>query len=72
MPRATTRCVTAFYLRPEYCVGIGAFAEQQFRTALDGMDVKILRLAHPSPASPVANRGWDAYADALAETVGLV
>ncbi|MDD4005442.1 MAG: hypothetical protein PHW69_09635 [Elusimicrobiaceae bacterium] len=59
------------YFRPRYCVGIGAFAEQRFRRVLSGTDARILRLAHPSPASPAANRGWDGYADALAESAGL-
>ena len=49
---------TVEYLRPEKVVGIGAFAEGRARAALDGVDVAIGRILHPSPASPAANRGW--------------
>ena len=39
-------------------IGVGAFAEGRAVTALDGIDVAIGRILHPSPASPAANRGW--------------
>lgn len=45
-------------LAPRHVVGIGAFAEDRARIALDGLDVPIGRVLHPSPASPAANRGW--------------
>jgi single-strand selective monofunctional uracil DNA glycosylase len=51
------RC-TVEDLRPEFVVGVGAFAEGRARAALDGVDVAIGRILHPSPASPAANRGW--------------
>ena len=38
--------------------GVGAFAEQRAAQALAGIDVRIGRVLHPSPASPAANRGW--------------
>jgi len=49
---------TVEHLRPEMVVGVGAFAEGRARAALDGVDVAIGRILHPSPASPAANRGW--------------
>lgn len=45
-------------LRPEWVVGVGVFAEQRARSALAGLDVRVGRGLHPSPASPAANRGW--------------
>lgn len=47
--------------RPERCVGIGGFAEKRLRT-VGGDTISIGRLLHPSPASPLANRGWEAQA----------
>lgn len=46
------------YLSPEWIVGVGAFAEKQAQTSLQGMDVSIGKILHPSPASPAANKGW--------------
>lgn len=45
-------------LEPDLVVGVGRFAEDRARAALGGVDVRIGRILHPSPASPAANRGW--------------
>lgn len=45
-------------LEPEWLIGVGAFAEKRASIALSGLDVKIGKILHPSPASPAANRGW--------------
>ena len=45
-------------LQPEWLIGVGGFAEARAKAALAGVDVKIGRVLHPSPASPAANRGW--------------
>ncbi|MEM1158252.1 MAG: uracil-DNA glycosylase family protein [Verrucomicrobiota bacterium] len=45
-------------LQPEYVVGVGAYAEQRARDALEGMELTFSRILHPSPASPAANRDW--------------
>jgi single-strand selective monofunctional uracil DNA glycosylase len=50
---------TVEWLEPGYVVGIGAFAEARSREALAGLDVRIGRISHPSPANPKANRGWE-------------
>lgn len=58
-------------LRPEFAIGIGAFAEKRIRATLEGehMDgaiartVRIGQILHPSPASPAANRGWEEAAE---------
>jgi len=50
---------TVEWLKPVHVVGIGNFAEARAREALAGLDVTIGRIAHPSPANPRANRGWE-------------
>ena len=45
-------------LQPQWVIGVGAFAEQRAGEALAGIGVRIGRVLHPSPASPLANRGW--------------
>ena len=50
-------------LQPRMVVGVGVFAEKRARMALSELDLKFGRLPHPSPASPLANRGWAQAAD---------
>lgn len=45
-------------LEPQWVIGIGGFAEARASEALAGMNVRIGKVLHPSPASPAANRGW--------------
>ena len=51
------RATIAFY-NPACVIGIGAFAESRALAALEGLDLRIGRITHPSPANPKANRGW--------------
>ena len=50
---------TIEYFRPRYVVGVGKFAEKRARISLDGHKTQIGVIAHPSPANPQANRGWE-------------
>jgi single-strand selective monofunctional uracil DNA glycosylase len=59
------------YLRPDWVIGVGAFAEERARTVLSAAEVKFGRIPHPSPASPVANRGWAAAAEAAFADLGI-
>ncbi|MCG3129834.1 MAG: hypothetical protein FLDDKLPJ_00569 [Phycisphaerae bacterium] len=68
--RALREAVNA--LRPRHVVGVGTFAETRARKALADLDVHVGRMPHPSPASPAANRGWEALADAALENLGLL
>ncbi len=43
---------------PRFVVGVGKFAEQKARQVAGDLDVTIGSVPHPSPASPLANRGW--------------
>ena len=57
-------------LRPRLVVGVGRFAERRARAAL-GSHVEIGCIAHPSPASPAANRDWAAIVDGQLRDVGF-
>ena len=50
---------TIKHLKPDYVIGVGKFAEKRAKTALGQHNVKIGMIAHPSPANPQANRGWE-------------
>ena len=58
-------------LEPEWIVGIGAFAESRAREVLDGRELKVGRVLHPSPASPKANRDWAGEAKRELTALGL-
>jgi single-strand selective monofunctional uracil DNA glycosylase len=45
-------------LTPERVIGVGSFAEGRARIALQGTDLPVGRILHPSPANPLANRDW--------------
>lgn len=62
---------TVGYFRPRHVIGVGNFAEKRAQTALDGFDISIGRIPHPSPASPTANRGWSEAAEAAFERCGI-
>jgi single-strand selective monofunctional uracil DNA glycosylase len=47
-------------LRPRLVIGIGVFAEKRSRAALEGFEVAVGRISHPSPANPRANQNWAA------------
>ena len=49
-------------VRPRMVIGVGAFATERAKEALAGTDLLFATVLHPSPASPAANRGWDAAA----------
>lgn len=59
-------------LRPQRVIGVGKYAERQARRALDGFDVRFGSVLHPSPASPLANRGWAPQAEAQLKAQGIV
>jgi single-strand selective monofunctional uracil DNA glycosylase len=60
-------------LRPQFLVGIGAYAEGRLREAASrlGWQAEIGRVLHPSPASPAANRGWAEAAGRQLEELGV-
>lgn len=58
-------------LEAQWVIGVGAFAQARAAQALAGVDVRIGRVLHPSPASPAANRGWSEAATAQLESLGI-
>jgi single-strand selective monofunctional uracil DNA glycosylase len=59
------------HLQPDFAIGVGAFAEKQIRRALPEYQGVVGRILHPSPASPKANRGWSAVAEAELRELGV-
>lgn len=72
-----TRALQA--LSPEWAIGIGGFAEERLREVLASgklagdlaPSVRIGQILHPSPASPAANRGWQAAVEARLAALGI-
>lgn len=60
------------HLQPDLVIGIGAFAERRAASVLAGLDVRIARILHPSPASPAANRGWERVITQQLSELGVV
>ena len=60
-------------LQPDWIIGIGKFAEAQAKTALASANpnLRIGTILHPSPASPMANRGWAPQAAAQLAALGI-
>jgi len=44
--------------KPEWLIGIGAFAAEHGRRVSETMKIQCGVILHPSPASPAANRDW--------------
>jgi len=60
-------------LKPTWLIGVGIFAEQRAKLVFEGTPLKIGRILHPSPASPLANQapGWAKRATAQLKELGV-
>lgn len=58
-------------LAPTHVIGVGAFAAARARAALGDRGPAIGSVLHPSPASPLANRGWAAAAEKQLAACGV-
>lgn len=69
---ALREVVTA--LEPGMVIGVGKFAEARAKKALTDFDVDVPvgTVLHPSPASPIANRGWASQAEKQLEELGVL
>jgi single-strand selective monofunctional uracil DNA glycosylase len=67
--RALRSAVDALGVRT--VLGVGGFARERAERALAGRGVRVAALPHPSPASPAANRGWDALAVRALDEAGV-
>ncbi|MCA9576127.1 MAG: hypothetical protein R3B40_30465 [Polyangiales bacterium] len=61
-------------LKPELVIGVGQWARLSAERALreHGVTVRVGQVLHPSPASPAANRGWAAQAEAQLRELGVL
>ena len=57
-------------LRPEYAIGVGAFARARLERSVSPPS-RIAQILHPSPASPRANRGWAEEAERELRELGV-
>jgi single-strand selective monofunctional uracil DNA glycosylase len=59
-------------LRPEWLIGIGAFAQQCAERVAAGREIRVGQILHPGPASPKANRhDWGETATQELTTLGV-
>jgi single-strand selective monofunctional uracil DNA glycosylase len=58
-------------LRPRWAVGVGAFARQRLEAVAPALGIEVVSIPHPSPANPVANRGWARQARAALRAEGI-
>jgi single-strand selective monofunctional uracil DNA glycosylase len=61
----------AAHLGPAHVIGVGAFARDRAAEALAGLPYRVGTILHPSPASPVANKGWAQQAEAGFAKLGI-
>lgn len=54
-------------LQPDWLIGVGAYAEKKLletvKECFPGASFSTGKILHPSPASPIANRGWEPQAE---------
>ena len=62
---------TIEYFQPKFIIGVGKFAEKKAKAVAGDLGVTIGSVPHPSPASPLANRGWAPLMDAALREIGV-
>jgi len=62
----------ALAMNCEWVIGIGNYAESKAKKILQNTHIKVGKLLHPSPASPLANKGWAAMATKQMISYGLM
>ena len=63
---------TVNLLKPTFIVGVGKFAEKKARNLFGESLITIGSVPHPSPASPIANRGWSPLMTAGLRKMGII
>ena len=58
-------------LKPRLLIGIGHFAYDKLDSVRDPDGPPLILAPHPSPASPVANRGWAPLMDQVVDDAGI-
>ena len=57
--------------QPKRIIGVGRFAQKRALDALGASAPPVETVLHPSPASPIANRGWAPQMDAGLKKLGV-
>jgi single-strand selective monofunctional uracil DNA glycosylase len=63
---------TVRHFGAKHVIGVGAFAENRAKIALEGLDLRISRVLHPSPASPLANKDWPGQMTRAMQELGVL
>ena len=59
-------------LQPQWLIGVGGFAESRAQFLREYFpQMKIVRILHPSPASPAANKDWSGNVTRTLEKLGV-
>ena len=58
-------------LRPGMVIGVGGYAMKRAKGVVHGLGLPVGSILHPSPASPMANRGWAPQAEAGLRGLGI-
>ena len=62
-------------IEPEWLIGVGAYAEKKLTEAVKEyfprQEFRTGKILHPSPASPIANRGWEPQAEKQLVEMGI-
>ena len=62
-------------INPEWLIGVGAYAEKKLietvKEYFPSKSYQTGKILHPSPASPVANRGWEPQAERQLKDLGV-
>ncbi len=61
---------TLILLNPKFAIGIGNFAYERLQECTPE-NVFILKILHPSPASPMSSKGWDVKTETLLKNSGV-
>ena len=59
-------------MQPDYILGVGKFAEKKAKQVAGDLDIVIGSVPHPSPASPIANRGWSPLMSKALRDIGIL
>ncbi|KAM4796061.1 single-strand selective monofunctional uracil DNA glycosylase [Rhinophrynus dorsalis] len=67
-------CQVVRTLGVKMVIGVGRFSEQRARKALavEGIEVAVKGIMHPSPRNPQANKGWDSVVKAQLQELGVL
>ena len=57
-------------LRPKFAIGIGKYAYDRLNEVADEK-IKVVKILHPSPASPLSAKDWDIKASQLLQAAGI-